>query len=150
MTDPVAQDLAALTLDRGPAPEEARHEAARRLLDVYSLSTASGADRAVHIAKSLAEPRNDPSGVSIWGEPGRYDLSGAVLANSVATRYRDMNDSYFNRESLHPSDMVPALWGWPSSPAPPCGSSSTPSASPTTSPSACPTRGAPPRVGPTT
>jgi 2-methylcitrate dehydratase len=111
MTDPVAQDLATFTLGRGPAAEEARHEAARRLLDVYSLSTASGADRAVRIAKSLAEPRNDPSGVSIWGEPGRYDLPGAVLANSVATRYRDMNDSYFNRESLHPSDMVPALWG---------------------------------------
>ena len=111
MTDPVAQDLAALTLGRGPAPEAARHEAARRLLDVYSLSTASGADRAVRIAKSLAEPRNDQSGVSIWGEPGRHDLPGAVLANSVATRYRDMNDSYFNRESLHPSDMVPALWG---------------------------------------
>lgn len=111
MTDPVAQDLAAFTLGRGTAPPEARHEAARRVLDVYSLSLAAGQDRAVRIAKSLAERRDDSSGVTMWGEPGRHDLAGAVLANCVATRYRDMNDAYFNRESLHPSDMVPALCG---------------------------------------
>lgn len=111
MTDPVAQGLAAFTLGRGPASAQARHEAARRLLDVYSLSATSAGDRAVVIARSLAEPRQGSVGVSIWGEPGRYDLAGAVLANCVATRYRDMNDSYFGRESLHPSDMVPALCG---------------------------------------
>lgn len=117
MTDPVARDLAAFALGREAAGADALHEAARRLLDVVCLAAASGQDRPVRIAKSLAEPRADGrgggggGGVTVWGEPGRWDLAGAVLANCVAARYRDMNDSYFSRESLHPSDMVPALCG---------------------------------------
>lgn len=111
MTDPVARDLAAFSLGAAAAEPAALHEAARRVLDVHSLSAASGQDRPVRIAKDLAEPRQGEDGVTVWFEPGRYDLAGAVLANCVATRYRDMNDSYFNRESLHPSDMVPALCG---------------------------------------
>jgi 2-methylcitrate dehydratase len=107
MTDPVAAGLAAFVDERPPPSDAARHEAARRVLDVFALAVSSGTDHAVAVARSLAEPRTD--GVTLWGVPGTHDVHGAALANGVGARYRDMNDAYFNRESLHPSDMVPAL-----------------------------------------
>lgn len=107
MTDPIAVGLAEFVLSRPTSPTAARHEAARRLLDVYSLAIASANDPAVAIARSLAQPTT--GGATLWGAEGSFDLDGAALANGVATRYRDMNDAYFNRESLHPSDMVPVL-----------------------------------------
>ncbi|TQN38046.1 2-methylcitrate dehydratase [Blastococcus colisei] len=111
MSDAVAAGLAAFVDERPPSSPEARHEAARRLLDVFALAVSSSPDHAVQVAHSLAEPRGTDDGVTIWGRDGRCDLLGAVLANGVGARYRDMNDAYFNRESLHPSDMVPALAG---------------------------------------
>jgi 2-methylcitrate dehydratase len=108
VTDTIAEGLAAYVHERPPFPAEARHEAARRLVDVVALAVSSAEDHAVHVAHSLARPQAD-GGATIWGRPGGFDLDGAALANGVGARYRDMNDAYFARESLHPSDMVPAL-----------------------------------------
>jgi len=109
MTDAVAEGIAAFVEERPPSSPPSRHEAARRLVDVFGLAVSSATDRAVQVAHSMAEPSEN--GVTLWGQPGRRELYGAVLANGVGARYRDMNDAYFNRESLHPSDMVPALAG---------------------------------------
>lgn len=105
--DPVAGGLAAFSAASVPASIPARHEAVRRLLDVIAIAVASRDDEAVVAARRLAQPLDN--GASIWGQRGGHEWAGAALVNSVAARYRDINDAYFNRESLHPSDMIPAL-----------------------------------------
>lgn len=107
MTDHIARSIAEFTTTRPPAEQEARWEARRRILDSLSLSIASFADPAVALARSIAEI--SPAGATVWGTATTYSLADAILANGVATRYRDMNDTYFGAEALHPSDMVPAL-----------------------------------------
>ena len=91
-------------------PEATVHEIKRRVLDSIGVAMAAFdedapmASRAYALELPQTGRRND-----LWGTDARVVPEAAALANGVAVRYLDFNDTYLSREPLHPSDVIPGL-----------------------------------------
>jgi 2-methylcitrate dehydratase len=90
-------------------PQEAVHEAKRRLLD--SLGCAMGAwhSEPATIARKLAATQSSTLGATVIGTTHQAPPEAAAFANGVLFRYLDYNDTYLSLEPAHPSDNLAAV-----------------------------------------
>ena len=92
--------------------EKTREEIKKRILDSIGVAIAAYNAPPVKAARSIARraaPASGSSGSYIWGDGVKTIPSYAALANGIAVRYLDFNDTYLSKEAMHPSDMIPAL-----------------------------------------
>jgi 2-methylcitrate dehydratase len=110
MSDRITRAIAEYATGVSPElSDRLRHETRRRVLD--SIGTALGAfnQSTPTVARRYAYQVPFPSGSLIWGTPFRTTPEAATLANGVAIRYFDFNDTYLGLEPLHPSDMIAGM-----------------------------------------
>lgn len=90
-------------------PQEAVHEAKRRLID--SLGCAMGAwhSEPATIARKLAATQSSDFGATVIGTTHQAPPETAAFANGVLFRYLDYNDTYLSLEPAHPSDNLAAV-----------------------------------------
>ncbi len=93
----------------GDLSERVQHETKRRVLDSIGVALGALHQPAPTAARRYAYQTPFPSGSLVWGTPFRTTPEGATLANGVAIRYFDFNDTYLGLEPLHPSDMMSGL-----------------------------------------
>ncbi|MBX6754054.1 MmgE/PrpD family protein [Thermorudis peleae] len=111
MSDRISRTLAEYSVAPQLAfPPEALHEAKRRILDAIGVAFGAFGAAAPRAARRYAYTLpTDDHGSAIWGTTRRVHPEAATLANGVAVRYLDFNDTYLSLEPLHPSDMIPGL-----------------------------------------
>ena len=110
MTDSISRLLAGYAVD-SPAEmdEQVRHETKRRVLDTLGVAIGALQQPGPRAARRYAYRTPQAEGSLVWGTPFRSTAEAATLANGVATRYFDFNDTYLGLEPLHPSDMIAGL-----------------------------------------
>lgn len=107
-------DMTALLVDYSvaapPLPTEAVSlEVKRHFLDTIGCALRSLSTQALVCAHGYASRRACSEGAVLWGSQHRVDAETAALANGVAVRALDLNDSYFGIDGLHPSDVIPGI-----------------------------------------
>lgn len=110
MSDRITRAIAEYAVGvSGELSDRVRHETRRRVLD--SIGTALGAfhQSTPTVARRYAYQMPFSTGSLIWGTPFRTTPEAATLANGVAIRYFDFNDTYLGLEPLHPSDMIAGM-----------------------------------------
>jgi 2-methylcitrate dehydratase len=108
----LAEKLAAYCANFPPRelPQEAVHEAKRRVID--SMGCAMGAYLAEppKIAREIARAvSSDALGATVIGTAHQSSAELAAFANGTMFRYLDFNDTYLSKEPAHPSDNIAAL-----------------------------------------
>lgn len=90
-------------------PEDAVHEAKRRIIDALACGLAAAREPAPGLALQ-AMRRLAPTGTSsIIGTGERTSPDLAAFVNGYLIRYLDYNDTYLSKEALHPSDNLAGL-----------------------------------------
>lgn len=90
-------------------PEEAVHEAKRRILDSFGCAMGAYLADPPKIAREIARTTTSDFGATVIGTPHKSSPELAAFANGVMFRYLDFNDTYLSKEPAHPSDNIPAL-----------------------------------------
>ena len=90
-------------------PPETIHQVKRRIIDAIGVAMAAFAEDAPKAARAYAYDFATFKGATVWGTPVQVPPDTAALANGVAVRYLDFNDTYLSKEPLHPSDVIPGL-----------------------------------------
>lgn len=110
MSDTISQVLAAYATS---VPDEldadTAHETKRRLIDTLAVALGAHQQPAPRAARRYAYAFEVADGCRIWGTPFASTPEVATLANGVAVRYFDYNDTYLSLEPLHPSDTIAGL-----------------------------------------
>lgn len=90
-------------------PAEVVHEVKRRVID--SIGCALGAFPAgpCEAARAVADELGRKPTSTIVGAGVKTSADLATMANGVAVRYLDYNDTYLSLEPAHPSDNIPAV-----------------------------------------
>lgn len=110
MSDAIARAIARYAVADFPSVEDrVLHEARRRLLDSLGVGLAALGHPGPVAARAYARCFGTAAGSLVWGTDLRVPAEIAALVNGVAVRCLDFNDSYFSRDSTHPSDMVAGL-----------------------------------------
>lgn len=97
----------ACQLNYDKLPQEARHEAKRRLIDSIGCAMGSYLDGPPKIARRLTHSIG--GGATVIGTFHQTAPDWAAFANGVLFRYLDYNDTYLSKEPAHPSDNIAAL-----------------------------------------
>lgn len=90
-------------------PQEALHEAKRRVIDSFGCAMGSYLADPPKIAREVARSAQSDLGATVIGTPHQSTPELAAFANGVMVRYLDFNDTYLSKEPAHPSDNIPAL-----------------------------------------
>lgn len=109
--DKTMQALARLAseTDLADLPEQAIHEAKRRIIDsVGCAAVASNQPFCAKIREIAARYEGRPS-ARIWGSDIRTSVEMAAFANGVMIRYLELNDTCLAKSAGHPSDMIGGL-----------------------------------------
>ena len=110
MTDSVARTIARYAItDFGPLDPLVRDEARRRVVDSVGLALGALSHAGPTAARRYARTMRCGTGSRIWGEDVLVPPEVAALVNGVAIRCLDFSDTYFSRDSTHPSDMLGGL-----------------------------------------
>lgn len=90
-------------------PDEAVHEARRRLIDSVGCAAAASPEPFCAAICSVAGRYSGTPGARIWGSGARTSVEMAAFANGTMLRYLDHSDTYLGKAAGHPSDMLGAL-----------------------------------------
>lgn len=92
-------------------PEQAVHEARRRLIDSVACAAAASTEPFCRNLAAFARRYSGTPGARLWGSGEYTSLEMAAFANGAMVRYLDFSDTVLLRSAGHPSDMLPALVG---------------------------------------
>lgn len=106
----IAERLAdfALALRFDDLPDEAVHEAKRRVIDSFACALGAYSSAPVRIAKSVSPEVREGYRARIIGSGSYTTVESAAFVNGIMVRYLDYNDTYLSKEPAHPSDNIPA------------------------------------------
>lgn len=106
MTDAISRAIARYAVADLPFAPEVRKEAERRVLDSVGVALGAFHQPAPQAARRYASGLPLEGGSTVWGTTMRVPPDVAALVNGVTIRYLDFSDTYFSRDSTHPSDMI--------------------------------------------
>jgi len=110
--DPVLDLIVDLAMQarRTSPPAEARHAAARMMMDALGCAFGGYHDDVPALVRSFAARRPQAGGTHIVGTDLRVSADVAAFTNAVMVRYLDLNDTYVSTAGVgHPSDYIPAV-----------------------------------------
>ena len=104
--DPRIRELSeyAASLTYEELPAAVVHEAKRKLLDTLGCAIGAFDAEPAKIARAVAAHYASDRPARVFGTLKPTSAEHAAFANGTMLRYADYNDSYFNRNSGHPSD----------------------------------------------
>lgn len=107
----LAGQIAAIASTPTPVAAELSEIVASRLIDSAACAVAALNRKPVIAARASAVARPVETGAAVFGiNPSqRFDLRKTAIANSVAIRDLDYNDSFFALDTAHPSDSIAAI-----------------------------------------
>jgi 2-methylcitrate dehydratase len=88
---------------------EAVHECKRRLIDTLGCAFGAYDAEPSRVARAVAARYTGNPPARVIGTLQPSSPEHAAFANGTMLRYTDFNDSYFNKSSGHPSDMLAAV-----------------------------------------
>jgi 2-methylcitrate dehydratase len=103
----LAQSLVASA--KQPIDEKTLHAAERLLLDTLGCGLGAVNSPAPKATARWALKIRGDGNASILGTGAKTSVLGATVANCTAMRDLDMNDTYYPRDSAHPSDNIGAV-----------------------------------------
>lgn len=110
MTDQVRDQLATYAAEASDQLDQrAEHEIVRRYLDAFGCALRAFDHPGPIAARNYVKGHRRDDGPVVWGTQLRTHPEAAALVNGATVRYLDLNDSFFSRESLHPSDMLAGI-----------------------------------------
>lgn len=95
-------------LDFEHLPEDVTHEVKRRVIDAVGCALGAYSGEPCQAARAVAMELGREPVASIIGSKVATSVDLAAMANGVAVRYLDFNDTYLSLEPAHPSDNIPA------------------------------------------
>ena len=110
MSDTITATMARWAADLGydDIGQEARHEARRYLLDSLGCAFGGYQQEDALIALDVLDEIAGSGPATILGSGKKTDAVSASLANALMVRVIDYNDIYWQQDTSHPSDIIPA------------------------------------------
>src|ERR1700722_10770243 len=109
ITEHLPTKLAEAPADPVAVPAETEAMVINRIIDNAAVSAASVLRRPVTTAREQVLAHPSAPGATVFGVDGSYSAEWAALANGVAGRELDYNDTFLAAEYSHPGDNIPPL-----------------------------------------
>lgn len=91
---------------KGPIEDAVMHATERLLLDTLACGLGAVTSSAPRATRRWAKRIKGGGESALIGTPNASSVLGATVANCTAMRDLDMNDTYYPRDSAHPSDNI--------------------------------------------
>lgn len=107
----IAERLAhyAVNLRYEDLPQEAVHEAKRRIIDSIACAFGAWRSETAALVRQVATHIHSDYGATIIGTRHKASPDWTAFANGLLIRYLDYNDTYLSKEPAHPSDNLSAV-----------------------------------------
>ncbi len=90
-------------------PQEAVHEAKRRIIDSVACAFGAWRSETAQQVRAVATQVSSSYGATIIGTAHKASPDWTAFANGLLIRYLDYNDTYLSKEPAHPSDNLAAV-----------------------------------------